>query len=288
MVDLILYQDGRYVPEEQVFVSPFDHGFLYGIGLFETIRIYDGHPFLLDEHLQRLNDGLKELFIDYCLEHDVTLDILQQLLIKNDLRHARVRINISAGEGLVGLPSDMYKNPSVIFFISPLLKPNDELQEKKAKILQIPRNLPETNYRLKSFHYGNNIAAKMELRSHPEMEGIFLTKEGFISEAITSNIFWVKQNILYTPNQSTGILVGITRQFILSLAKKLDIIVREGCFRLEEMKDADEVFITNSIQEIVAITEIDQIGKYAGRCGELTNRLFTAYKKNRSTIQQGG
>ena len=85
--------------------------------------------------------------------------------------------------------------------------------------MQIPRNLPETNYRLKSFHYGNNIAAKMELRSYPDMEGIFLTKEGFISEGITSNIFWVKKNILYTPNQSTGILVGITRQFILLLAR---------------------------------------------------------------------
>ena len=285
MVGLILFQDGRYVPAEQVVVSPFDHGFLYGMGLFETIRVYDGHPFLLTEHLQRLNDGLKELSIDYWLEHDVTMDILQQLLIKNDLRHARVRINISAGEGLVGLPSEPYKNPSVIFFINPLPEPTDELQSKKAKVLQIPRNLPETNYRLKSFHYGNNIAAKMELRNYPDMEGIFLTKEGFISEAITSNIFWVKKNILYTPNQSTGILVGITRQFILLLARQLDIPVQEGCFELEEIKDADEVFITNSIQEIVAITEIDQLGKYAARGGRLTNRLFTEYKKKRTTAR---
>ena len=280
---MILYQNGCYIPKEQMFVSPFDHGFLYGIGLFETIRVYDGFPFLLKEHLKRLNDGLKEMFIDYQLELEEASVIIQRLLKENNLRHARIRINISAGEGAVGLPTEPYQNPSVIFFISPLAEPMEQLQEKNAKILHTLRNTPETTYRLKSFHYGNNIAAKMELQDDLDVEGIFLTKEGYISEAITSNIFWVKNGVLYTPSQSTGILVGITRQFILLLAKKLKLPVQEGCFQIEDIMEADEVFLTNSIQEIVSIKIIDQVGEYAGKKGEVTNRLFNAYKQNRVT-----
>lgn len=281
---MILYQNGRYIREDEIVISPFDHGFLYGIGLFETIRLYDGHPFLLDDHLQRLNDGLRHLHIDYTVEKEVIVEVLQELLKRNHLRHARVRINVSAGEGIVGLPQQPYTKPNLIIFISPLSEPTNQLQEKESVILQIRRNTPETDWRLKSLHYGNNIAAKMELKNQPEREGIFLTEEGYIAEAITSNIFFVKEKTLYTPKQSTGILLGITRQFILLLAEKLGLSIQEGLFTVDDMREAEEVFITNSIQEIVSIRKILDVGEYSGASGEMTKTLFQLYTQYRSIL----
>ncbi|MGM9927975.1 MAG: aminodeoxychorismate lyase [Bacillus sp. (in: firmicutes)] len=281
---MIGYQNGQYVREEEMSISPFDHGFLYGMGIFETIRLYEGHPFLLDGHLRRLNEGLQTLYIDYVLEKEEVVEILQQLSTRNGLQHARVRINVSAGEGVVGLPQRPYTKPNILVFISPLPEPHEQLHEKDAVLLNIRRNTPETDRRLKSLHYGNNIAAKMELQHQPECEGIFLNEEGYVAEAITSNIFFVKKKTLYTPEQSTGILLGITRQFILLLADELGFSVQEGCYTVDEIAEAEEVFITNSIQEIVAIREIVDVGKYKGASGQVTNALFGAYKQNRSIL----
>lgn len=281
---MIIYQNGSFIRDIDARVSPFDHGFLYGMGLFETLRVYDGHPFLLDDHLSRLREGLKDMYIETNISKEDMMGILQQLLMKNDLRNARVRINISAGEGIVGLPSEPYMKPNVLIFINGLSTAEEELTEKNAVILQTKRNTPETSRRLKSHHYGNNIAAKMELRDSPGVEGIFLTSDGYVSEAITSNIFWVKDSILYTPNLSTGILPGITRQFIMVLAERVGLSVNEGLFFVEDFMDADEVFLTNSIQEIVAIKEIYNVQQYQGKAGYFTNSLFEEYKKYRTLL----
>ncbi|MEH6940668.1 aminodeoxychorismate lyase [Bacillus sp. JJ722] len=282
---MIIYQNGYYLNEEKVTISPFDHGFLYGMGLFETLRIYDGHPFLLDDHLERLQRGLQEMFIEMTILKEEMVDILQQLLIKNGLKHARVRINVSAGVGVVGLPNQPYRKPNMLVFISPLQEPSEYVQEKSAVLLQVVRNTPETSVRLKSHHYGNNIAAKMEMKNHPEAEGIFFTKEGYVSEAITSNIFWVKQGVLYTPDISTGILPGITRQLIIRIAKKEGLKVEEGCYLIEDLLQADEVFLTNSIQEIVAVNQLVDYTRYKGTEGSITNLLFSKYKGYRTQLE---
>ncbi|WP_019244485.1 MULTISPECIES: aminodeoxychorismate lyase [Bacillus] len=281
---MIIYQNGRYIQEEEARISPFDHGFLYGMGLFETIRIYNGHPFLLGDHLLRLNDGMQEMHIESTICQNMMLDILHQLLKRNDLDNARVRINVSAGEGAVSLPSESYKQPNLMVFISPLQPASEEIMEKQATILKLNRNTPETTSRLKSHHFFNNIAAKRELRDQPNLEGIFLTKEGFVSEAITSNIFWIKNDILYTPELSTGILPGITRQFVILLAKQMGLLVKEGSFQLEELVEADEIFITNSIQELVLITNIDHYSFSNRSKPTVTKKLYEKYKDYREKL----
>lgn len=280
---MYMYMNGQIVNENEAVISPFDHGFLYGLGVFETFRIYDGHPFLLDDHLSRINRGLKELNILHtCSRHEVE-HILQQLLEVNELKDARVRLNISAGAEPVGLQTVPYERPNILVFIQQMTVP-DGLREKKGILLKTRRNTPETSERLKSHHYLNNIAAKREISGCSEAEGIFLTEAGYLAEGIVSNLFWVKGNILYTPAIQTGILDGITRQFLIQLASRSGLQLYEGLYEIEAISDADEVFCTNSIQEIFSLGEIEGIGTYAGMDGCITRLLFNQYETYRTSL----
>jgi 4-amino-4-deoxychorismate lyase len=247
--------NGEFIPQEDAVVSIFDHGFMYGLGLFETFRVYDGHPFLLDDHLQRLNDGLKQLNMKKFFTREEVNEIIQRLLTMNGLVNAYIRFNVSAGSGAIGLQTAPYTNPTIIMYIKALPKAG-ALIEKNGELLSIPRNTPEGNSRLKSHHYLNNILAKREIGETIETEGIFLTKEGFLAEGITTNLFWIKNQSLYTPSLDTGILNGITRELVFILAKKHDLEVKEGLFYVKELQDAEEVFCTNSIQEIIPIKKM--------------------------------
>lgn len=280
---MYMYMNGQIVKEKEAFISPFDHGFLYGLGVFETFRVYDGHPFLLDDHITRINQGLKELNILYtCSRHQVE-EILQELLLANGLTDARVRLNISAGEAPVGLQTEPYEQPNILVFMQEITVPNG-LQEKKGMILKTRRNTPEISERLKSHHYLNNIAAKREIKDSLGSEGIFLSGGGYLAEGIVSNLFWVKQNTLYTPDIQTGILNGITRQFIIKVAGQSGIVVQEGFYKIEDLVGADEVFCTNSIQEIFSLREIEGIYNYQGRNGKIANFLYDAYRTYRTLL----
>lgn len=276
---MIIYLNGKYTNKEDAKISPFDHGFLYGIGLFETLRIYNGHPFLLDDHLKRLNHGLKELNIDYQFVKKETNNIIQRLLEKNDLKDAYIRINISAGQGEIGLQVEPYSGPTIILFIKPL-EPIKELAEKTAVLLKIRRNTPEGSERFKSHHFLNNHLAKREIGNLSENhEGIFFTESGYVAEGIVSNVFWKKGDILYTPELSTGILNGITRQFVIELAKSKGISVKEGLYTEEQLLDSDELFVTNSVQEIVSISSFK--GKeLPGKKGSLVQQFYQEYRKH--------
>ncbi|WP_026673656.1 aminodeoxychorismate lyase [Alkalihalobacterium bogoriense] len=248
-----VYLNGNIVDGASAQISIFDHGFMYGLGVFETFRIYEGHPFLLDDHFQRLQKSLVQLGIEWRYEKKKICAILEALLYANDLQEAYVRWNVSAGVGPLGLHTGDYEEPTTIVYMKPI--PSYMPAEKQAVLLQTRRNSPEGKQRLKSHHYMNNILGKRELGQNIGDEGIFLTKEGYIAEGIVSNVFWVKNDILYTPSLETGILDGITRQFVFTLAKKEKINVVEGCFFEDALLEADEMFITNSIQEIVKITK---------------------------------
>ncbi|WP_174734838.1 aminodeoxychorismate lyase [Mesobacillus harenae] len=251
---MYVYINGEVIKKEDVRISPFDHGFLYGLGLFETFRVYEGHPFLLDDHLERLNEGLRLLNIEVQYNRAQVYNILKTLLKKNQLTNAYVRFNVSAGNGEIGLQTDVYTEPNLIIFMKPLLS-SLEIAEKEAILLKINRNTPEGSYRLKSHHYLNNVLAKREIGQEPESEGIFLNADGFLAEGIVSNLFWIKDGVLYTPSVNTGILNGITRQFVIRMAKNAGIEVIEGMFLTEQAESADEMFLTNSIQEIVAVSK---------------------------------
>jgi len=273
---MFLYLNGQFVEKDKARISPFDHGFIYGMGVFETFRTYGGIPFLLNEHLDRLNAGLIEIGIHLRLERDRVLQIIQELSELNQLRDSYIRLNVSAGLGEIGLQTKPYIEPTVILFQKEL-PPMEPLREKEAVILNMRRNTPETKERLKSHHFLNNIAAKRELGPALNKEGIFLTEQGFLAEGVTSNLFWTKGGRLYTPAVDTGILNGITRQFILRMAQKLGIPAEEGLFRELELVEADEIFFTNSIQEVVPVhTYKDK--RFPGKLGTITNHLYNNYQ----------
>ena len=251
---MYVYINGSIVPKEEARVSAFDHGYLYGLGLFETFRIDGGHPFLLDDHFQRLQEGLKELAISWSMSKSEVMKILKELLAANQLDSAYVRWNVAAGAEEIGLYTGEYKEPTVIVYMKPL--PNGS-SEKEASVLSLRRNTPEGSYRLKSHHYLNNMLAKRELGNDVNSEGIFLTKDGYVAEGIVSNVFWVKEGVVYTPSVDTGILDGITRRFILTLLNKKRIPYEVGFYQESKFLNADEAFITNSIQEIVPLCSIN-------------------------------
>lgn len=276
---MIIYVNGEYVSQEEAVISPYDHGFLYGLGVFETFRVYEGHFFLLENHLQRLWQGMKALNIEYPLHKEEVIIILKTLLEKNHLQHAYIRFNVSAGIGEIGLQIEPYKQPSILCFIKPLPVASGALTYKKARLLNIPRNTPEGSVRLKSHHYLNSILGKREIGTDMETEGIFLTKEGNVAEGIVSNVFFVKGNVVYTPCVETGILNGITRQYILALCREHGITVKEGYYTKEQLVESDEIFVTNSIQEIVGIKEIEGVPKASHT---ITTFLHNRYQQDRT------
>ncbi|WP_226002648.1 aminotransferase class IV [Paenibacillus sp. BJ-4] len=236
-----------------------DHGFLYGMGLFETFRTYKGVPFLLDRHLHRLAEGCRMLGIPFQPDEERLTGHIQGLMVANGLDEAYIRYTVSAGEEVLGLPSGDYTRPNHILFVKPLPSTNTQAGEPTSpsalQLLRTPRNTPEGEIRLKSLHYMNNILAKRELQQYTaavqhKAEGMMLTANGFLAEGMVSNLFFVRQDTLYTPDLSTGILPGITREFVLELAQLRGIPYEQGLYRWDELQQADEIFMTNSIQEI--------------------------------------
>ncbi|UAL52403.1 MULTISPECIES: aminodeoxychorismate lyase [Metabacillus] len=277
---MYIYLNSDYVKAEEAKISPFDHGYLYGLGAFETFRLYKGHPFLLDDHLHRLQGALEELHIRLELTGLKIEDVIQKLLVLNQLENENVsvRLNVSAGAGGLAFGAMEYWEPTVMLFMRKLPEMPENL-EKSGRILSLPRNTPEGEQRLKSHHYLNNILAKHEIGNDPSIEGIFLTKEGFVAEGIVSNLFWIKDHIVYTPSIDTGILNGITRQFIMRCLEKIGLQAEEGFYPAEKLLKADEVFAVNSVQEIIPLKEIGS-QSFLGKKGEITQTLQKMYKQN--------
>lgn len=273
--------NGKIVDEREAVISAFDHGYLYGIGVFETFRTYNGHPFLFDDHFNRLKASLEELQIKLPYTKLKLLGEVKRTIQANDMVDAYVRLNISAGSGEIGLQTEPYNSPQIIIYVKPIGEP--VRKEKRGVLLALRRNSPEGAVRLKSHHYLNNILAKREVGNDPAIEGIFLSQEGVLAEGIVSNLFWVKEGVLYTPSLTTGILNGITRQYILYAAQKLGIKVIEGSFEKGELLTADEAFVTNSIQEIVPLYQIEHM-RLPGLDGSVTNRLIHHYEQHRISL----
>lgn len=283
--------NGTLCEESEAVVSVYDHGFLYGIGLFETFRTYDGVPFLLKEHLRRLADGCGQLAIGYEPDEAALRALIGRLLAANGLADAYFRLTVSAGVDVLGLPAEPYRQPTEIVYVKSLPSPLPADAGKPLQLLALRRNSPEGDVRLKSLHYMNNILGKRELQRYPwahGAEGLYLNEAGFVAEGIVSNVFFVSDGVVRTPSVDTGILPGVTRAHVLGLAGRLGYRVEEGHYRFEELAAAEELFLTNSIQEIVpvhALFEPDGTQRAIGRgrvrgggTGPVTRRLMDAYR----------
>ncbi|MEM5018567.1 aminodeoxychorismate lyase [Metabacillus indicus] len=278
---MYIYLNSEFIQAEDARISPFDHGYLYGLGVFETFRVYKGHPFLLNDHMSRLKKAMGELNIQFDLSGLNIEDVIQHLLLLNDLQDedVSVRLNVSAGDGGLMFGALEYREPTVMLFMRKLPELPADL-EKRGVLLSVPRNTPEGKERIKSHHYLNNVLAKREAGNDPSVEGIFLTKDGFVAEGIVSNLFWVKDECVYTPSLDTGILNGITRQFVIRCLEKEGMRWVEGRFTADELLQADEVFAVNSVQEIIPLKEIGS-SVFLGKNGAVTQTLKKIYKQSR-------
>jgi dihydropteroate synthase len=288
---MLLMMNGRLLDEREAKVSVYDHGFMYGVGLFETLRTYGGSPFLLDRHLQRLHAGCREFGISLDYAEDMARREIARLLKANHLNDAYVRISVSAGKAPLGLPTATYDQPQVVVYLKPL-SPAQAFANRPSKTIQVlslRRNSAEGKERRKSFHYLNNILGKRELQekaSAPEVEGLFLDAHGYIAEGVISNLFFSKDGILKTPSLETGILAGITRAYVIELAHQLGITVEEGLYTVQDLLAADELFVTNSVQEISAVHQLidENAEKYTFVTGPLTNELAQRYETVRDHL----
>jgi 4-amino-4-deoxychorismate lyase len=286
---MIILMNGSLCDETVAVVSAYDHGFLYGMGLFETFRTYHGKAFLLEEHLERLEQGCKELLIHLQPKLSYWEQQIEHLLAVNQLKDGYFRLSVSAGTDLLGLPSKPYLKPTVILYVKPLPLLDEQLyvSGKPLQLLRLRRNSPEGDWRLKSFHYMNNIMAKQELAEYPwatGAEGLFLNEAGAVAEGIVSNIFFIRQGKGYTPQLSTGILPGITRQLMLDLAEEMDLPMEQGLYSWQELTEADEIFLTNSIQEVVPVSVLYDLKGAShpisnGKIGRVSQELLGRYRQ---------
>ncbi|KIL39382.1 hypothetical protein SD70_20175 [Gordoniibacillus kamchatkensis] len=282
---MIVSMNGTLIEQAEAVVSIYDHGFLYGIGLFETFRTYGGRPFLLTRHLARLAEGCRLLDIRPVPDEAEVREQIARLLAANGLDDGYFRLTVTAGTDMLGLPAGAYERPNTILYVKPLPQADESAYRdgKPLRLLRTRRNTPEGPYRFKSLHYMNNILAKRELQSLPPAppsqagpppEGLMLTQDGHLAEGIVSNVFFVRRDgdagavgpgsspILCTPSLDTGILSGITRAHVLELAKGIkELRTEEGLYTWQDLLAADEVFVTNSVQELVPVTSlIDEHG----------------------------
>ncbi|WP_203248990.1 aminodeoxychorismate lyase [Sporosarcina beigongshangi] len=279
------WMNGEFTRAEDLRISPFDHGFLYGAGFFETFRTYDGNVLLFDEHMERLHAALTEYRIAMPYTNAEILAVVKTLDEKSGNTDGYFRLNVSAGVHDIGLAPSMYATPNVILFRKELALAVPGMV-KRAVWLDTPRNLPESTVRHKSHNFLNNVRGRLELPSLKDVEGLFVTSEGFVAEGVTSNVFWLRDGELFTPAIKTGILPGTTRAFITELARSAGIAVHEGFYGKEHLESADEVFVTNAVQELVPLAAIgDHLLR--GASGDYYQKLHELYRQAIEGMKEG-
>lgn len=254
-----LWHNGELRGSSEVTIPVEDHGFLYGMGLFETFRTFDGIPFLFDLHWGRLEKSLAELWIDIPYTKRDIEQAIQDVVRQNGTPNLYVRLNVSAGAAPLGLYDGRYTRPNVTLIVKPLSEPFLPT-EKRLEAIPFPRSRPEAAFRLKSHHYMNNILGKRMLTDR-EAEGLFADEAGRVVEGLVSNIFWVEHGQLWTTPLETGALAGVTRHWVMETFH-----VQERNVTFDELVEADEIWLTNSVQQIAPVT--DYAGKkYPGKDG---------------------
>jgi len=284
-----VYIDGEWIPKKEAKISVFDHGLLYGDGVFEGIRSYRGLVFKLREHLDRLWETAHTLMLEIPLSQREMEKAIIQTLQKNELRDAYIRVVVTRGVGDLGLDPGLCKNPSVIIITDKIVLYPQTLYKKGLNLITVPtvRNLPEAlNPALKSLNYLNNIMAKIEAKNSGCMEALMLNHQGYVAECTGDNVFMVKyerhgksrgQGKLITPPIYLGALRGITRQAIMEIAQTKKIQVEERVITRHDLFNADEVFLTGTAAEVIPVVKVDGRTIGTGKPGKMTHILLTAF-----------
>ncbi|WP_227764484.1 branched-chain-amino-acid transaminase [Zhaonella formicivorans] len=279
---LIIYLNGKYVPEEEAVVSVFDHGLLYGDGVFEGIRAYHGRVFKLKEHIDRLYESAQTIKLNIELTKEEMTEVVLETLRRNNLQDGYIRLVVSRGKGDLGLDPRKCSKSFVFCIAAGIQLYPKELYEKGLSIVTVAtrRNIPEAmNPRVKSLNYLNNIMAKIEATLAGVPEALMLNNEGYVAEATGDNVFLVKNGVLITPPPFVGLLEGITRNTVMELARAKGIKVEERVFTRHDVYIADECFLTGTAAEVIPVVSVDgrQIGD--GTPGKMTLELIKDFRE---------
>ncbi len=285
-----IYLNGSYVKKEEAKISVFDHGYLYGDGVFEGIRAYNGRVFKLKEHLERLYESAHHILLDIPLTMDEMEECVLETMRRNNLRDAYIRIVVSRGPGDLGLDPQKCSKATVVIIADNIILFPQEHYENGLKVITASTRQRVSNTfepRLKSLNYLNNILVKMEAHQAGVMEALMLSAEGYVVESSGTNIFIVnKVGELITPPIYLGILEGITRNTVIELAKQEGLVVKEQPFTRHDLYIAGECFLTGTAAELVPVIAADNrvIGK--GVPGPITRQMmqkFRQYAQNNGT-----
>ena len=279
---MIIYIDGKFYPEEEAKISVFDHGLLYGDGVFEGIRAYEGRIFKLEEHLARLEDSAKAILLKLPLSRKEIEKAVLETCQKNKMKSGYLRLVVTRGKGYLGLSPDRCKNPTIIIIASDLELYPEKYYREGLKVVtgatwrQSPAALDPG---IKSLNYLNNILAKIEGQLAGAQEVILLNPQGLVSECSGDNIFFIRHGALITPKLSSGALNGITRATVLEIARQAGWETREDDVRRYDLFTCEEMFLTGTGAEIVPVVEVDGRLVGDGKPGKKTADLMKRYHK---------
>ncbi|OLO40493.1 branched-chain amino acid aminotransferase [Alkalihalophilus pseudofirmus] len=277
-----IYLNGEFVEKHNAKVSVYDHGFLYGDGVFEGIRVYDGNIFQLKEHLERLYNSAKSILLTIPHSLEELTQIIVETIKINQLQDAYIRLVVSRGVGNLGLDPASCPSPNVIVIAEQLSIFPKELYDKGLEIVTVAtrRNRPDVlSPKVKSLNYLNNILVKIEASLAGVSEALMLNNEGYVAEGSADNVFIVKGNKILTPPGYIGALEGITRNAIIDIAKDLGYEVKEEPFTRHDVYVADEVFLTGTAAEVIAVVKVDGRVIGDGKPGKETNKLLQAFRQ---------
>lgn len=278
----IIYLNGQYVEKEKAVISIFDHGFLYGDGVFEGIRAYQGNVYKLTEHINRLYESAHSIMLDIPHSKQKFQEIIVETVRQNRLLSAYIRVVVSRGVGDLGLDPRNCEAPTVIVVAEPLAIYSDELYEKGLRLASVVNRRSSAdvlNPQIKSLNYLNNILVKLSSVQANADEALILNRDGYVTEGSADNIFIVKDGMIKTPPIYLGALEGITRNAIIDIAKELHYSIEETPFTLHDVYIADEVFLTGTAAEVIPVATVDdrQIGD--GEPGSITQTLLKEFRK---------
>src|SRR5215470_8726917 len=275
-----IYIDGKYYDEGAAKISVFDHGLLYGDGIFEGIRAYNGRVFKLEEHIERLFCSAKSILLTIPMSRAEMMKAVVETCRRNKVRDGYVRLVVTRGVGTLGLNPNRCKNPSVIIIAGKIQLYPPQLYQKGMEIITVPTlRMPHSalSPAIKSLNYLNNVLAKIEANNAGCEEAIMLNAEGFVSECTGDNIFIVKEDELLTPPLSAGALYGVTRKVVMGIAAEAGLTVSEPNLSRYDMFNADECFLTGTGAELVAVVKIDGRVIGTGKPGPITEKLVVQY-----------
>ncbi len=273
---LKIWLDGKFVEREEAKISVFDHGLLYGDGVFEGIRVYDGKVFEMDAHIKRLYESAMAIRLPIQLSQSELADAMQQTVETNGITNGYIRLVVTRGDGTLGLNPFICKNSCIFIIADDIQLYPEELYEKGMKIISATtvRNHPlAIPPQVKSLNYLNNILAKIEALDNDVPEAIMYNHEGFVAEATGDNVFIVKDGVVYAPPAEAGALGGITRGVVIKLAQKENLSVVEKNLTRFDLYVCDEFFLTGTAAEVIGIVEIDGRVIGDGKPGPVTKLL---------------